>query len=155
MDWRLTRLVPTAMGFLGLLTTPAMAARPVSSLAGVVSMVTTSVGLEVGVEWGAGILTLVNGQQYRFAVKGLMVGSAGAGKTLAHGTVYDLHSIDDFAGLYGAVEAGFTVMEGMGGVAMRNQHGVMLYLSTVERGVQLTLAAEGVEIKLQKKRAEE
>jgi hypothetical protein len=150
MDRRRTTLVLTVVCFLGMIT-PVTAAQPEHDLSGVVSMVTTSIGLDVGVEWGSGILTLVNGQQYRFAVKGLMVGSAGAGKTLAHGTVYHLHTIDDFAGTYGAVEAGFTVMEGVGGVAMRNQHGVVLFLSTVERGVQLTLAAEGVEIKLQEK----
>jgi hypothetical protein len=154
MDRRRTTLVLTVVCFLGMIA-PVTAAQPEHDLSGVVSMVTTSVGLDIGVEWGSGILTLVNGQQYRFAVKGLMIGSAGAGKTLAHGTVYHLHAIDDFAGTYGAVEAGFTVMEGMGGVAMRNQHGVVLVLSTVERGVQLTLAAEGVEIKLQEKRAEE
>lgn len=150
MARRLAQLVLIGMCFLGMIP-PVPMAQPADDLAGVVSMVTTSVGLEVGVEWGAGILTLVNGQQYRFTVKGLMVGSVGGGKTLAHGTVYHLHTIDDFAGIYGTVEADFTVMEGMGGVAMRNQHGVVLFLSTVEEGVQLTLATAGVEIELQEK----
>jgi hypothetical protein len=139
-----SRDVPLPLG----ITVSTAAAAVDKRLSGVVSMVTTSVSFEVGVEWGDGILTLADGKQYRFRVRGIQAGSVGIGKTLSHGRVYHLHKIRDFSGIYGAIEADVALMAGAGGVAMRNAHGVVMYLSSVEEGMQLTLAAEGVEIQL-------
>jgi hypothetical protein len=112
-------------------------------------MVVRSVALGAGVEWGQGILTLADGTQYRFTVKGLEAGGVGAAKAFLHGHVYHVTKVADFAGLYGAVDIGFTVLGGQGGMALRNQHGVLIYLEAVERGVQLTLSVAGVDITLQ------
>jgi len=119
------------------------------TLAGTVSMVVNSVALGPGVEWGQGILSLSDGTQYRFTVKGLEAGSAGAAQAFLHGHVYHVTKVADFAGLYGAVDIGFTVLGGQGGMAMRNQHGVLIYLESVESGMQLTLSVAGIEILLQ------
>jgi sigma54-dependent transcription regulator len=81
-------------------------------------------------------------------VKGLLVGTAGVGKAFVHGRVYHLRNLADFAGRYLAVEAEMAVMEGEGGAAMRNQHGVVMHLISVEQGVEVTLGTEVVEIKL-------
>ena len=47
------------------------------------------------------------------------------------------------------VDIGFTVLGGQGGIAMRNPHGVIIHLESVERGMQLTLGIAGVDITLQ------
>jgi hypothetical protein len=63
--------------------------------------------------------------------------------------VYHLTEVADFSGLYGAIDTGFTVLGGQGGTAMRNQHGVLIYLTSVERGMQLTISVAGGSITLQ------
>ena len=71
--------------------------------------------------------------RHRFTVKSLEVGGAEAA---------------DFAGLYGAVDIGFIVPAGLEGMAMRNQHGVIISLEAVARGVQLTLSIAGINLTL-------
>jgi hypothetical protein len=131
---------------------PATLSRAVAqapTLGGTVSMVVTSLALVVGAEWGKGILTLTDGTQHRFMVKGIELGGMGVQKAFLHGHVYHLTSVADFPGLYAAAELGFTIAGGEGGMAMRNQRGVTLYLESVEEGVKTTIGGAGVEIKLQ------
>jgi hypothetical protein len=131
---------------------PATLSRAVAqtpTLGGTVSMVVTSLALVVGAEWGKGILTLTDGTQHRFTVKGIELGSVWVEKAFLHGHVYHLTTVADFAGLYAVAELGFTIAGGEGGTAMRNKHGVTLYLVSVEEGVKTTIGGAGVEIKLQ------
>src|SRR5215831_1115165 len=118
-------------------------------LRGTVSMVVTSLAMVVGAEWGKGILTLTDGTQHRFTVKGIELGSVGVEKAFLHGHVYHLKTVADFAGLYAAADLGFTIGGGEGGMAMRNKNGVTIYLVSVEQGVKTTIGGAGVEIKLQ------
>ena len=118
-------------------------------LRGTVSMVVTSLALVVGAEWGKGVLTLADGTQHRFMVKGIELGGAVVEKAMLHGHVYHLTPMADFAGLYAAAELGFTLAGGEGGMAMRNERGVTIYLVSVEEGIKTTIGGAGVEIKLQ------
>ena len=122
---------------------------PPPSFSGTVSIATASMGLTVGTEWGKGILTLIDSKQYRFTIKGIELGTVGAATALLHGRVYNLTKVEDFAGLYGTVEVGLTIIGGSGGIAMRNANGVVMYLESVEQGVEITMGAAAVEIKLQ------
>ena len=65
-----------------------------------------------------------------------------------YGHVYHLTTMADFAGLYAAGELGFTIAGGEGGMAMRNERGVTIYLISVEEGIKTTIGGAGVEIKL-------
>src|SRR5262245_1161633 len=67
-------------------------------LRGTVSMVVTSLALVVGAEWGKGILSLADGPQHRFTVKGIEFGGAGVDKAMFHGHVYHLTTVADFSG---------------------------------------------------------
>ena len=118
-------------------------------LSGTVSMAVISLALVAGAEWGKGLLTLADGTQHRFTVKGLELGGMGVEKALLHGHVYHLTTLADFAGLYAAAELDFTIAGGEGGMAMRNAHGVTISLASVEEGVQTTIGGAGVEITLQ------
>ena len=126
-----------------------LAVEQAPALSGTVSMVVTSLALIVGADWGKGILTLTDGTQHRLRVKGLELGGLGVEKAVLHGHVYHLTTVADFAGLYAAADLGLTVAGGEGGMAMRNQHGVTLYLTSVEEGVKMTIGGAGVEITLQ------
>lgn len=126
-----------------------LAVEQAPALSGTVSMVVTSLALIVGADWGKGILTLTDGTQHRLRVKGIELGGMGVEKAFLHGHVYHLTTVADFAGLYAAADLGLTVAGGEGGMAMRNQHGVTLYLTSVEEGVKMTIGGAGVEITLQ------
>ena len=83
-------------------------------------------------------------------MNGLDVGSVGASKITASGSVYHLKSLDDFDGNYTAAAAGATVGGGGGVVAMQNQNGVVVKLAATTRGVKLTLGASGVKMEVKK-----
>ncbi len=51
-------------------------------------------------------------------------------------------------GTYAAAQAGAAVGGGMSAVVLRNQNGVVLELTSTQTGVKLTLAGEGIEVKL-------
>jgi hypothetical protein len=114
---------------------------------GTVTMESKSVALVVGVTWGDGKLSY-KGKTYPFTVKGLSVVDLGVSKVSARGKVYHLQKVDDFSGTYAAAQAGAAVGGGMSVVALKNQNGVVMELSSTETGVKLTLAGEGIEIKL-------
>ena len=115
---------------------------------GTVAITATSVAAGVGVQWGNGILT-VKGKKYPFSLQGLQIVGVGYAKVRAVGTVYGLQQLRDFEGVYAAAEVGGAAGSGPATVTMRNPNGVTLALHAIQKGVKLTLAAEGVNIKLQ------
>src|SRR5262245_38395403 len=117
-------------------------------LSGRISLYATSVAAGVGVQWGDGTLTLNDGKQYKFTVQGLEVGGVGFSEARAQGEVYNLNNLSDFSGVYVAAEANAAIGSGPGARTMRNQHGVVINLSSAQQGVKLTLAGEGVRIAL-------
>ena len=115
---------------------------------GPISLSATSLAAGVGAQWGDGILTLNNGKTYRFAIQGLEVGGVGFADLHAQGTVYNLRRVSDLEGLYVAGDANVAVGSGPGMQTMRNEHGVVINLSSEQQGVKLTLGGQGVRITL-------
>jgi hypothetical protein len=101
----------------------------------------------VGVSWGDGKLRY-KGKTHTFSVKGLSVLDLGVSKVSARGKVYHLNKVEDFSGTYAAAQAGAAVGGGMAVVALKNENGVVMELSSTQTGVRLTAAGEGIEIKL-------
>ena len=108
-----------------------------------------SVAAGIGVSWGSGTLTY-RGKSHAISVTGLDVGSVGANKITANGSVYHLKSLADFDGNYTAVAAGATVGGGGGALAMQNQNGVVVHLVSTTQGVKLTLGAGGIKMEVKK-----
>jgi len=54
----------------------------------------------------------------------------------------------DIEGVYSAIGAGGAVAAGAGGVRLQNAKGVVLELSGVKVGAELSAAASGVEVRL-------
>ena len=125
--------------------TPATAKAPPPS--GTLTISTTSIAVGIGVNWGTGILT-TRGKRYPFALQGLEIGGIGASKVQATGQVYHLRQVADFAGTYVAVGADAAVVQGAGLLTMRNQHGIVVNLQSIQQGVKLTAGGEGITIKL-------
>jgi len=115
--------------------------------AGKVAIESKSVAVGIGVTWGDGKLTY-QGQDHAFTVNGLSVVDVGVSKVSTTGNVYHLKKLSDFAGNYAAAEAGAALGTGKSAVAMRNQNGVVMELTSTKTGIQFTLAPKGVEVKL-------
>lgn len=106
-----------------------------------------SVAAGIGFTWGSGTLTY-QGKKYPVAVDGLTVGSVGADKITAKGSVYGLKTLKDFNGVYTAAQAGATVGGGGSATAMVNQHGVAVELLSTTEGVKFTLGSGGVKLSI-------
>lgn len=115
--------------------------------AATVTVESKSVAVGVGVSWGDGVLTY-QGKTHKFSVSGLSVADLGVSKVSAKGEVYNLKKLGDFSGTYAAAAAGAAVGAGAGAIAMKNQNGVEMVLTGTGKGIQLTLAAKGIEVKL-------
>jgi hypothetical protein len=99
-------------------------------------------------DYGGGVLRYA-GARYRFKIGGLGVGGFGASELQATGVVYDLHSVDDFAGPYVNVRAGAAVGDkSIGRMWLRNADGVTLKLDAKRRGLMLATGAEAVVISM-------
>jgi hypothetical protein len=106
-----------------------------------------SVAAGVGFSWGKGTLAY-GGKSYPVKVEGLSVGELGVTRATAKGTVSNLTTLDDFAGIYVAVGGGATAAGGANVAVMQNQNGVTIELQSTTQGASLKLATEGLRLTL-------
>ena len=104
----------------------------------------------IGVEWGQGVLTY-NGRDYRFSYR--------AGGTFRHvdtemttvelsGQVFNLKTVEDFAGRYQKVEAAGPATGGGSRVTMKNSKGVVVNVVSPVEGRKFDLTREGLDVEL-------
>jgi hypothetical protein len=140
---RRTRITLFALVMLLATTTvPAQSSTP----SGNVMIETKSIAAGIGMSWGNGKL-FFNGGEYRFSIDGMTFIDFGISKTTAAGEVYNFTELTQFEGTYVAAEADFALGGGMGGIVLRNQNGVAIYLRTVSQGARLQLGTSGMKIK--------
>ena len=96
---------------------------------------------------GGGTLTY-EGKTYDFTIGGLGVGGFGASSIEATGTVFNLDSVEDFAGAYGQARAGIALgYDSVGSLWLENPQGVYMKLDAKRAGVMLAVGADAVYIK--------
>lgn len=117
-------------------------------VSGTVQIESTSVAVGVGVEWGHGTLTMDDGTTHHFDISGLSVLDLGISKVSAVGEVFNLVEAKDLNGVFVSGEAGAALGGGGSVQAMRNANGVVMQLQSVQKGVKLTLAPEGLKVNL-------
>jgi hypothetical protein len=133
-----------AVGMMAVTAAPSMAQNPPS---GTLTLSGGAVAAGIGFSWGSGVLTF-QGKQYPFSVRGLSVVDVGASSVRGSGTVYNLKDVAFFSGNYTAVGAGATIAGGASVATMRNQHGVVINLTSTTQGLRFNLSASGVAINL-------
>jgi phage baseplate assembly protein gpV len=126
----------------------AISVEPAPRVSGEVKLETKAVALGVGYEWGDGTLALYDGSTHAFKVSGLLLVDVGASRMKASGQVYKLTDPKDFEGTYIAGAAGAALVGGGSVMTLKNSKGVVMQLKSEQKGARLTLAAEGVKIKL-------
>lgn len=134
-----------ALGSLAMM--PSVHAADAQEPAGTVKISSTAVAVGIGVTWGDGTLAF-RGNSYAFSVNGLSVVDLGISNVTTTGEVFNLNNIADFSGNYVSGEAGIAIAGGPSDVIMKNENGVVLRLHGTQQGVRLTLAAQGVALKL-------
>jgi hypothetical protein len=106
-----------------------------------------SVGFIVGVGGADGYVDF-HGARYPIEVSGLKIGTIGVSSYELDGRVYNLRRLSDIEGDYSAGEASATAVAGGGQIDMTNANGVEIRASSTSAGLQLTLGAGGVTIRL-------
>jgi hypothetical protein len=93
-----------------------------------------------------------NGKVYKIKVNGMGAGGVGVQKISATGHVYHLKNIIDFPGTYGELRGGAAVVEGAGGLYLKNDKGVVIEVKTHAEGLALSVGVSGVKIQLEDKK---
>ncbi len=108
---------------------------------GKVSIQETQFGLVLGGSTGSGMLTF-HGKKYPFKLKGLSAGAnVGISKMSAVGAVYDLKQVADFPGTYTKLESSVALGGGVGGLHLKNEHGVIMELHSRTKGLDINIAS--------------
>ena len=109
------------------------------------------VHLGIGGSSGSGTLTY-RGKNYPFRVSGVAIGRVGVTSSSAVGDVFNLRHLQDFNGHYdvgGAGTRGVTLGAGKTGTIMSNQAGVIVRISSTQRGVAVNATGGGLTMQLQ------
>ena len=114
----------------------------------IVRAVVTKGGFIVGVGGGTGTL-LFHGRRYPLSISGMSFGATiGASTNDLRGHAYNMRTASDIEGTYSAIGAGGALAAGAAGVRLQNAKGVVLELTGVKVGAELSAAVSGVEVKL-------
>jgi hypothetical protein len=115
---------------------------------GVIRITLYKAGWFIGGSGGSGTLTY-HGRVYPLSIGGLSAGLVfGASETHFFGTVHNIHSPSDVAGVYGAASGGVAVAVGAGGIVLTNDKGATLQLAGREVGLIANLDLNGMGISL-------
>jgi len=111
---------------------------------GSISFSVLKAGFVVGGSGGSGTLNF-HGQRYRLGIGGISYGfTFGASETRFHGTVSNIRSARDVAGVYAAGNVGAAVGRGAQAIVLTNQNGAVLTLSGAQRGVIVSADLSGL-----------
>jgi hypothetical protein len=96
----------------------------------------------------AGIGTLsFQGRDYEYDIKGLSIADADLSSFTVTGAVYNLKSVEDFNGVYHGVKTSVTVSGNAGTIALKNDRGVLIVLTSGQQNLKFSLPL-GVTIQL-------
>jgi hypothetical protein len=107
--------------------------------------------LGVGLVWAKGTLTY-QGADHNFIVSGVSIGALGGAKITASGPVSHMASLSDFEGSYVAWGVGATVGSGGSIVYMKNEHGVLIKLTSHASGLRFHVSGNGVKVRFERKK---
>jgi hypothetical protein len=111
-----------------------------------------SLAAGIGFSWGSGTLTY-QGKDYPVKVNGLSIGKVGITSASAYGEVFNLKHLQDFNGHYNVGAAGtrgVTLGSGKSGTLMTNQAGVIVRISTTQKGVSVNATGGGVDMQIKR-----
>lgn len=121
-------------------------ASPAHADEGSISFSVIKAGLVIGGSAGSGTLVF-HGQRYALGIGGISYGfTFGASETRFRGTVSNIHSPADVAGVYAAGNVGAAVGRGAQAIVLTNGHGAVLTLSGNSVGAIVSADLNGLAI---------
>jgi Alginate export len=102
-----------------------------------------AVAIGVGLSWGASTVEF-RGETYPVRVDGFMLGGLGTVSIEGTGQIFGLTEVEDLNGDYTVLASGFALGQGMGTLAMRNDHGVRIVMDTKFSGLGLGIGPRGI-----------
>jgi hypothetical protein len=102
-----------------------------------------SFAIGIGFDWANGTLRF-QGDVIPIDAQGVSIARIGAGNYVATGRVYHLHDLADFPGTYASVSAGATLLHGGSALAMRNDKGVVIEMTSSMGGIDLDFGVKGL-----------
>lgn len=116
---------------------------------GSVTINETQFGFIVGGSVGGGELTY-QGKTHKFKIGGVSLGAnIGVSKISATGEVYELKDLSKFPGTYVSLDGTVALGGGVGGMKLKNEHGVIMRLQATTQGLQLNASSSGVTVKFE------
>jgi hypothetical protein len=113
---------------------------------GTISFQVLKGGWVIGASGGSGTL-IFHGQRYPISIGGLSYGFVfGGSETFFRGTVSNISSPSDVAGIYGAAGAGAAIGAGAQAIVLTNQKGAVLTLTGRQVGLQINADLSGLSI---------
>ena len=113
---------------------------------GSISFSVLKAGFVVGGSGGSGTLNF-HGQRYALGIGGLSYGfTFGASSTRFHGTVSNIRSARDVAGVYAAGNVGAAVGRGAQAIVLTNQNGAVLTLTGKSVGAIVSADLNGLAV---------
>jgi hypothetical protein len=89
------------------------------------------------------------GRSHPFSITGAGIGGIGASTIDAHGEVYNLRNLAQFAGTYGEARYGFAFGTASGGdLWLQNEAGVIMHLKARREGLMLSLGGDAMVISM-------
>ena len=107
-----------------------------------------SVAAGIGYSWGSGTVTW-QGEKHNLSISGLSIVHVGISSYSASGVVYNMNNLTDINGIYTAVSAGVAVAGGASAIAMKNDRGVTIQMTSTHAGLNFSLGPKGVQVTLQ------
>jgi hypothetical protein len=115
---------------------------------GSISFNVVKAGFVVGGSAGSGTLTF-HGRTYSISIGGISYGfTFGASETRFHGTVSNIRSPSDVAGIYAAAGAGAALGAGAQAIVLANPNGAVLHLSGSQVGAIVSADLNGLAISI-------
>lgn len=121
---------------------------PARAESATISFSVLKAGWFIGGSGGSGTL-FFQGRRYPISIGGLSAGFVfGASETHFHGTVRNIRSPYDVAGVYGAAGTGAAVGAGAQFILLRNEKGAELALTGRQVGLQINLDLSGLSVSM-------
>jgi len=123
-----------------------LASSAANAESGTISFSVLKAGWVIGGSGGNGTLTF-QGKRYPISIGGISAGFVfGASETRFHGTVRNIRSASDVAGVYGAAGGGAAIGAGAQVLVLRNEKGAELRLTGRQVGLQVNADLSGLSI---------
>jgi hypothetical protein len=121
---------------------------PVQAATGSISIEIFRAGFIVGLSGGRGVLHYGN-RRYPLRIGGVTAGATiGAASARLYGSASHMRYVRDIEGIYSAMAAGVSVINGPSAADLANEHGVVLHLRGRQTGIMFSIDLAGMSIAL-------